>query len=89
MNEKIEVTVFVLKFCPFCKRAKKYIKEILTDPKYDKIAINYIDEKKEKELANQFDYYLVPSFYHQQLKLFEGAITKEQVVEVFDQLLAG
>ena len=89
MSQPIECTVFVLRFCPYCKRAKKIIEELLQLEKYQHIQIKYVDEKKEKDFANQFDYYLVPSFYHDQQKLHEGAVTKEQVIAIFDQLLAG
>jgi len=82
-----KLTVFVLKRCPYCIKAKRYIKELLEEEQYKDIDIEYVDERKEKERAKQFDYYYVPSFYIGNHKLYEGAIQKEQVKEVFDEYL--
>lgn len=85
MNELI---FFELKNCPYCIRANKYLDELLQDSKYQAINIRKIDEAKERALANQYDYYLVPTFYYQNEKLFEGIMRKEDVQQVLDAVLA-
>ena len=82
------LTIFILKRCPYCKKAIKIIEKLQIESKYEGINIVYVDEIQEKELADSFDYYYVPSFFVGNTKLYEGAIKKEQVIEVLDQYLA-
>lgn len=82
-----KLTVFVLKRCPYCIKAKKYIDELIKEDAYKQIEIEFVDERKEKKRASDFDYYYVPSFYMGDHKLYEGAIKKEQLKEVFDDYL--
>lgn len=82
--------VFILENCPYCKRARDYIKQLKEeDERYQKIDIEYIDEAKEEELANSYDYYYVPSFFDGDKKLHEGAINKGEVKQLFDEYLGG
>lgn len=83
-----EILFFELKFCPYCIRANKYLNELMQDPKYQSITIRKIDEGKEKALAAQYDYYLVPTFYYLDEKLFEGIMRKEDIQNVLDAVLA-
>ncbi len=79
-----ELTVFILKRCHHCIRAKKFIETLQKQPEYEDIKITYIDERKERALAKEYDYYYVPSFYVGDIKLHEGAITLEELEGVFD-----
>ncbi len=81
------LTIFILKRCPYCIKAKKYLAEYLEQEKYEDIEIEFVDERKEKERAGQYDYYYVPSFYVGDQKLHEGAIKQEQLGEVLDKYL--
>jgi glutaredoxin len=83
-----ELLFFELQSCPYCIRANNYLNELMQDPKYQSITIRKIDEAKNKALANQYDYYLVPTFYYQDEKLFEGIMRKEDVQLVLDKVLA-
>ena len=82
------LTLFYLKFCPYCNEVKTYIEELLQEERYKNIQINWINEGKEAALANTYDYYLVPTFYLGKTKLFEGAMTREDVINVFETALA-
>lgn len=83
-----KLDLFILESCPYCIRARKYLEELRQeDPKYQTIEINLIDERKERALANSYDYYLVPTFYLGQTKLFEGIMTKADVKDVLDKAL--
>jgi glutaredoxin len=84
-----KLDLFILESCPFCIRARQYLEELRQeDPKYQAIEIRLIDERKERALASSYDYYLVPTFYLGQTKLFEGIMTKADVRKVLDLALA-
>jgi glutaredoxin len=83
-----KLTLFILESCPYCIRALKYLAELQNeDPKYKTIEIDLIDERKNRALANSYDYYLVPTFYKDKTKLFEGIMKKEDVKRVLDSVL--
>lgn len=82
--------VFILPYCPHCKRARDYIEELKKeDVKYSNIDFDFIDESIEVDLANRFDYYYVPSFFDGDKKLHEGTINKEQLKKMLDKYLGG
>lgn len=83
-----EITMFIKAGCPYCREAFDYIAELKKeDAKYSALSIKEIDEEKEAELANTFDYYYVPTFYVGGEKLHEGLPSKEAVKEVLDAAL--
>ena len=82
------LTLFYLKFCPYCNEAKTYIEELLKEERYKDIQINMIDEAKNRALADSYDYYLVPTFFLGRRKLFEGAMEKEDVRNVLEEILS-
>lgn len=83
-----KLDLFILESCPYCIKARTYLDELRQeDPKYQNIEIRLIDERKERALANSYDYYLVPTFYLGQTKLFEGIMTKADVKNVLDLAL--
>lgn len=84
-----ELTYFKLAQCPYCRRADQWIKELIEEkPEYKSIKIRTILEDVEADLADQYDYYYVPSFYSGDKKLHEGAATKEIIKKVMDRFLA-
>ncbi|MDD3244146.1 MAG: thioredoxin family protein [Eubacteriales bacterium] len=75
-----EIWMFHLPNCPYCLEAKRYVEEVRReDPAYAAAQIRMIDEAAEGELASQYDYYYVPSFYVDGKKMHEGAATKDQI----------
>ena len=81
-----EIKMFVMETCPHCRRACGYIRDLLaTHPEYRDIQLTVIDENKEQELADQHDYYYVPTFYVGGEKAHEGVPTEEIIMEVFRQ----
>ena len=66
-----ELKMFMFEGCPHCKRAYKYVPFVR------------IDEKKEPELADKYDYYYVPCFFAGDEKIAEGAPTEENVAKAF------
>jgi len=84
----MKLTLFVLNHCPFCKRALQYISELKEEhPEFKDIELDIIEENEQKELADSYDYYYVPTFYLGKEKLHEGAIYKEEVEKLFASLL--
>ena len=71
-----ELKMFMFEGCPHCKRAEQMIESLLA-------AFVRIDEKKEPELADKYDYYYVPCFFAGDEKIAEGAPTEENVAKAF------
>lgn len=57
------------------------------DPDYAALAIERIDEQKQPEIADRYDYYYVPAYYVGGGKVHEGAANLEDVRAVFDAAL--
>ena len=73
------VMLFKQASCPYCKVALKYLDELQKDQKYHNVKIEIIDEIQEPRKAAQYDYYYVPTFYVDGVKVSEGAVSKEKV----------
>ncbi|MFI3284229.1 MAG: thioredoxin family protein [Erysipelotrichaceae bacterium] len=84
----MKLKLFILENCPHCIKARGYLSELLKDPKYQAVEIELIDENKQSELANSYDYYYVPTFFYHEKKLFEGSMTKKDVQNVLDEVLS-
>lgn len=85
-----EITYFMMDVCPYCKKAQAWLDELMTEnPEYKKIPIKVIDERKQPDIANKYDYYLVPTFYVDGEKLHEGVATKEKVEHVLKKAMEG
>lgn len=74
------ITLFYLEKCPFCKKAFRFIEELQTEyPELKTVEIHTIEESRQPDVANQYDYYYVPTFYLEGEKLHEGGIFKPEV----------
>ncbi|MEI6285529.1 MAG: thioredoxin family protein [Bacillota bacterium] len=83
-----KIQLFILEHCPHCKKAQRIIAELLAErPEFAKISLQLIDEAKETEFAGGFDYYYVPCFYVDGVKIHEGKVEKSVVRAVFEQAL--
>ena len=81
-----EVLYFKMRFCPHCNRADKWMKKVFKEhPEYKDVPLKIIDENKEYELANSYDYYFVPTYYIDGEKLHEGVASKEIIEKVFEK----
>lgn len=79
-----KVKAFYIESCPHCKKAFKIIDELkVKNPDYAKVEIEYIDENKEVNIASAHDYYYVPTFYVDDVKIHEGVPTEEKIQKVF------
>ena len=85
----MELTLFVLKGCPHCRRALGFMEELCREqPRYRQIEVRQIDEGEQPALADSYDYYYVPCYFLGREKLHEGRCTKEQIRQVLDRALA-
>ncbi len=81
------ITLFYLKDCPFCKKALKYIDDLKQQAVYAPIEIELIEESEQPDLADQYDYYYVPTFYLDGVKLHEGGIFEKEVEVLLQKAL--
>jgi len=70
--------------CPYCKEARKYMEELFDKyPEYKELDIEIIDEVEHPDIADQYDYYYVPTYYLDGEKFHEGIPNCEMVAELF------
>lgn len=79
------VKLFYLKRCPHCKKAIAILEELLKKEEYAEVEITRIEESEHPEIANQYDYYYVPTFYVDEKKICEGILQEKDIVEVLNQ----
>ena len=78
-----EVLLFVLEKCPYCIQAMQWQEELMQEhPEWREIPIRIVDERKEAGLAGSYDYYYVPCYFVDGVKIHEGAAQREQVEQV-------
>ena len=90
------ITMFYLEDCGYCTNARHALAELTGNhPEYKKVEITMVEESQQPELAEQYDYYAVPSFFDGHKKLFEAHLfmsadeMREEVRKVLDYALAG
>ncbi len=75
--------MFYLESCPHCRRAFKMLEELQAkNPKYSDVEIELIEESKNVHIAEAHDYYLVPTFFVDGVKIHEGIPTMDKIEEV-------
>ncbi|MDF2547621.1 glutaredoxin domain-containing protein [Anaerosolibacter sp.] len=80
------VLMFTMEACPFCKEASTWMEELKEENvKYFNIDIKKIDERRQPDIANKYDYYYVPTYYVDGEKVHEGAATKEIVRKILEK----
>lgn len=89
------ITMFYLSDCGYCDRAFRALDELYAEnPYYREIPIEKIEESEHPDIADQYDYYAVPSFFDGKEKLFEAHLfmsyesIKDAVQKVLDHALA-
>ena len=59
-----KITMFMFASCPHCKLALKCLDELkAAHPEYAAVPFEMIDERKQPDVAEMYDYYYVPTFY--------------------------
>lgn len=79
------VFMFITDWCPYCKQANSIMEDLKnTNPEYANIEVKVIDEERQPEIAKQYDYYYVPTFYVNGVKIHEGIPSKDIIRKVFE-----
>ncbi|AWI06278.1 TlpA family protein disulfide reductase [Clostridium drakei] len=80
------VIMFITSWCPYCKQAFSFMEEVKKEnPKYEDIEVKIVDEEREPDISKQYDYYYVPTYYVDGVKIHEGVPSKDIVREVFEE----
>lgn len=83
-----KVTMMYLKNCPYCKQAMKWMEELFQEnPAYKDIDMTYIEESEQPQIADSLDYWYVPTYFVDGIKLHEGAATKDKVKAVLEEAI--
>lgn len=78
-----KVLMFRFEGCPYCRAAEDWIQEVTREcPELSAVEIERVDEKKHPDIADQYDYWYVPTFYMDGKKVHEGACSKAIVERV-------
>ena len=79
-----DIDVFLLNNCPHCKLALRLQEELLAEhPAWRDIPLRIVDEAAEPAYADTFDYYYVPCYYVDGVKVHEGHAERADVEAVF------
>jgi thioredoxin 1 len=79
-----KILMFTMECCPYCVKAHRWMSELLAEhPEYGSIEIEIIDELEQPVLADTYDYYYVPTYYVDGVKVHEGVPTHEIVENVY------
>ncbi len=80
------VNMFVTSWCPYCKQAYSMMEDLKNkNPEYADIEVKIIDEELQPEIAKQFDYYYVPTYFVDGVKVHEGVPSIDIVRKVFEE----
>ncbi|MCH4192353.1 MAG: glutaredoxin [Butyrivibrio sp.] len=83
-----QVLMMMQETCPYCRKARAFMDELRAEnPDYAGIDVKMVDENIEVQFADSLDYYYVPTYYVDGIKLYEGAVSKDDVRAVFDAAL--
>ncbi len=77
-----KIQLFYLDYCPHCKKTRADLNVLLKEDRFKELEIEMIEESVQKELADQYNYYYVPCFYVDGIKVKEGALSMNDVEEV-------
>ena len=70
-----EVLMFDLESCGYCDKARRALDELFEEnPAYRQVPLTRIEESREPELADRYDYYAVPTFFVDGKKIFEARL---------------
>jgi len=83
------VRMFILRGCPYCRTALKWMDEWMKEnPAYRDIPVEIIDESEQYQLARAHDYFLVPTWYVDGIKVHEGAASRAIVQSVLERAVS-
>lgn len=82
------VKMMMLDSCPYCRQAFRMMDELRErHPEYRAVTVETIEESREPEKTEGYDYWYVPTFFVGEDKVQEGVPTLEKVERVFQEAL--
>lgn len=82
------VKMMYLKSCPHCKRAFKMVEKLKEEhPEYKDVEIEAIEEQDEESKTEGYDYYYVPTYFVDDVKMHEGVPTNSAIEAVLKEAL--
>lgn len=76
-------------FVPLLRKGKKYMSELEKEhPEYADVKVEVVDELVHPEIADKLDYWYVPTYFIDGVKVHEGAASKEDVDKVYKEALS-
>lgn len=83
------IVMIILENCPHCKNARHWMAELKQEnPQFQELVVEMIDEGIHPEVSKTYtNYYYVPTYYVDGIKIHEGVPTKEIVRTVFQKAL--
>lgn len=83
-----QVKMMVLDGCPHCKKAFSFMEELRKEhSEYCDVDVEVIEENREKEKTDGYDYLYVPTYFVNEVKIHEGVPTKDKIEAVFKAAL--
>ena len=70
-----KLTLFYLESCPYCRNALAALDAIRkANPDYAAVEIDMIEESRQPEIAERYDYYRVPTIFAGDKKIYEAKV---------------
>ena len=83
-----KVLMMIQESCTYCSQALRMIDELKEErPEYKAVELKIVDETREKALADSLDYWYVPTYFVDGVKVHEGVPTMEKVRKVYEKAL--
>lgn len=74
-----KVTYFHLPTCPYCQQADRVIEELIKEhPEYAAVEFERINEMKQLEIADMYDYNANPSMFIGKEKIYESHLFEKE-----------
>ncbi|MGI6153665.1 MAG: thioredoxin family protein [Christensenellaceae bacterium] len=86
MSKKVKM--FVLRGCPYCDRAFEMMNSLKEKhPDYASVDIDIIEEREQAEKTKGYDFWYVPTYFVDDVKMLEGVPTMQAVEAVYIEAL--
>ena len=89
-----KIIAFYLEGCPYCRQAREAVKELTEgNAEYSSVKIEWVEENQNPEISAHYDYYRVPTFFVDGVKVSEARPgekyeeCRENVRRVFEEAL--
>ena len=69
-----KVLMMIQESCPYCRQALRMMDELKAErPEFQAVEVKIVDENREKAFADSLDYWYVPTYFVDGVKVHEGA----------------